>query len=1082
MIRFLLKRPVAVTMFYLAVVVLGYFSFRNLAIEGQPDTELPQLIVNTGWGTTSPEVVQIFLTSPIEEMGAQIEGLEEMTSSSTRGSSEVTLKFNRETDMEFARLDLNERLSKLRSDLPPGASQPNIRMTESNRRANESFMTVAVTGPFELDQITELFNDFLLNEISSVDGVADVDVQGEREKAVKIRLDRDAMDLYGLVPQTVLGRVQEFTRNYETSRSSLLNQEYTILIENTIPNLSQLEDTVLTRFRDRLVRLKDVGQVELGNSKVRSMARLNGNPVLSINIEKEVGSNVIATAKEVKARVANILPLMPEGFRADWLKDEGEEMAEQLSSVYQRGFWCIVLIVLLLLIFLQSASAAMVITLNILFSVLITINFMFYFDVTFNIVSLSGLAVGFGMLVDNAIVVLENIFRHRELGKSKSEAAFQGAVEVVWPILAATLTTVAAFLCMFFLEDRLSATYMPLALAVIFSLSASLVVSFTFTPLLSLLIRGSNLNKEVKPNVFKRFFATVVGGMTRIYGQMVQWTLHHKFFVVFISLAAFGLYLMIFLKEVDKGGFSFFFNRDDRIGVVVRMPEGAELETANEVIQQFETPLLAVEGYKDAETRVFGNYAFMEIAFDSEMLRTPYPLALKSRLISVAQRFAGVSLTVYGINSEDNYYSGSTGYESFNSSIRVLGYNYKRLMDFSNDILRTVKKNRRVRSTKLETSRRNRWGSRDQTETVLRIDRDAMRQYDVSIAYLMGFLSRNLAVETTSRTKFKGEEMGLEVKFEDADDFDIKALENLTVITPTSERVRLAEMVDIEERKVSSGLDRKDQQYMVNVMWDYKGSTKRARKFTESIFNSLELPSGFKAEMEYNEFLSEDETRNLWFVLILAVVIVFMIIAALYESFIDPIVIFLTVPLAFVGVSWIYYFTGNSFDSTAYIGLVILAGIIVNNSILLISHINHEVASMEKTGLTFTEAVVKASRDRLRPILLTAITTIVGLLPLLEEFVAYFTGLPGIGFILSSLGVEIGGDLENQGLQTTLGMFSSLSRSTVGGMLTATFATLLVLPVVYAVFYRLKQWLYARVNEIFNVVENMWQASARPKV
>ena len=1080
MIQFLLRRPIAVTMFYMAVIVLGYFSFRNLAIEGQPETELPQLIVNTGWGTTSPEVVQIFLTSPIEEMGAQIEGLEEMTSSSARGSSEVTLKFNRDTDMEFARLDLNERLSKLRSELPPGSSQPLIRMTESDRREDENFMSFAVSGPFDLDRLTELFDDYVRNEISSVDGVADVTVRGDREKAVKIHLNRESMDLYGLVPQVVLARVNQFTTNYETSRSSYLNQEFTIVIENSIPAINDLENLALTRFRDQLVRLKDVGHVELGISKVNSYSRLNGNPVLSVSIDKEVGSNVIKTSSEVRKRVDNALTALPEGFRIDWVTDEGELMAEQLDSVYQRGFWCIVLIVLLLLVFLQSASAAMVITLNILFSVLITINFMFYFDVAFNIVSLSGLAVGFGMLVDNAIVVLENIFRHRELGKSKAEAAVAGAVEVVWPILAATLTTVAAFMCMLLLEDRLEATYLPLSLAVIFSLSASLLVSFTFTPLLSLLIRGSNLRKDKKLNIFKRFFGWAVNLLNEGYGKAVSWSLRHKFFVVFIVSAVFAMYLTIFLKEVDKGGFSFFGNRDNQVLVVVRMPEGAELETANDVIRQFETPLLDVSGYKDADTRVFSNFAILTVSFESDMLRTPFPLALKSRLISVAQRFAGVGLAVYGINSEDNYFSGATGYESYNSSIRVLGYNYKRLMDFSNDILKTVKKNRRVKTTKLETSRR-RFGSRDQTETVLRVNREALRQYDIDVQYLMAFLSRNLAVESTSRTKFKGEEMNLEVKFEDADDFDIKALEDLTIITPTGQRIRLADTVSIEERKVSSGIDRKDQQYMVNVMWDYKGSTKRARTYNESIFNSLELPSGFKAELEYNEFLSEDETKNLLFVIGLAVVLVFMIIAALYESLIDPFVIFLTVPLAFIGVSWIYSYTGNSFDSTAYIGLIILAGIIVNNSILLISHINYEVQRMDESGLSFSESIVKASKDRLRPILLTAITTIVGLLPLLEEFVTFFSQLPGIGYLFATLGIEVGGNIENQGLQSTLGMFSSLSRSTVGGMLTGTLATLLVMPVVYAAFYRMKQWLYTRINEIFHLIENVWRAAASPK-
>lgn len=1071
MIEFLLRRKVMVSMFYVSVVLLGVISYTRMSVEGQPDTELPQVVVLTSWGSTSPEVVQIFLTSPIEEAAAQVEGLEELNSTSSRGRSTVVLKFNRDTNMDYARQDLNERISALRDDLPPGATQPQLSVSERNQENTASFMTFDVSGPYDIQRLTEIFTDNLRDEILAVDGVADIQVTGDRRRTLRVRLDRDAMDLYNLVPDQVVNQVRQITRIYETPRTNLENVEYTVLIANSIDSAASLQNLAITTFEGQPVRVRDVGVVEVGFADMTSLSRLNGNPTLRVQIEREIGASVISTAQNVRSAVDAAQPDLPSGFRLDWTTDEGEMMEEQLSDIYQRGAWCIALIIILLLFFLQSGSAAFVITLNIFFSVLITVNLMYLADVTFNVVTLSGLAIGFGMLVDNAIVVLENIFRYRELGYSRFEAAVAGVKDIIWAVFAATLTTVVSFMCMMLLEERLAVTYGPLALAVIFSLSASLLVSFTFTPLLSLLIRGSNISKaEKRTTGFLAFMSHALDRFNNGYSIMVRWCLRHKMLMlVFIAAMAF-MFGKIYQEEIDQGGFNFFGSNDDRLRVYVRMPEGAELETADEVIKMFEAPLLELDevGYKDMSVGVYGTLAFMEISFEGDQLASPYPLALKGKLINIAQGFAGVGVSVMGINSDDNYYSGSTGFESYNSSIRILGYNYKELMDYSNDILRTVKRNRRVKSTKLETSARFR--VRDQTETTMMVDRDALRAYNIDISYLMGFISRNLRLESTTTTKYQGEEMLLEVKFEDADDFDIKDLEALVIPTTEGDRIRLADLVTLEEREVSGAIDRKDQQYSVMVRWDYKGSPKRARKYNESIFYSLDPPAGYKAELDYTRDISQDEQANLRKVLILAGIFVFMIMAALYESFLDPLVIFLTVPLSFIGVSWIYWYTGNSFDSTSWIGLIILAGIVVNNSILLVSHINQEVRRMDQTGLSFVDSVAKACQDRLRPILLTAITTIVGLLPLLDEFVTWllYNDVTAFGVNLLNLSMPEN-NMENQGLQQTLGLFASLSRTTVGGMLTATLSTLFLIPVFYAIFFRGKQWLHVRINEIFNL-------------
>ena len=680
MIALLLKRPIALYMLYLGIVILGAVSFVNLVVEGQPDLERPRLVVRTSWPNTSPEVVQVFLTSPIEERGAQVEGLEQIRSVSRRGFSSVTFRFNRETDMDFARLDLNERLSQLRANLPSGAHQPTIHMAERRSAIGErNFMSCEISGPYDRQYLSELFNRVLKDEIASVDGVAELEVYGERRRTLKIRLNRDRLSLYGLVPHHVVTKIGELTKIYETPRTHFQNNEYSISISNSIGTVEEVENLVITHFQGQPVKLYELARVELGHSRLLSLSRLNGNPTLRVNIEKEVGKSLIQTARRVRDRVDTLLADMPHGFRLDWSRDEGEMMEGQLHSIYKRGAWCIFLIVILLLIFLQSLSAAMVITLNIFFSVLITINFMYYFNVTFNVVTLSGLAVGFGMLVDNAIVVLENIFRYRELGYSRVESAIHGVRDIIWAILAATLTTVAAFLCMAFLEDRLSAAYFPLALAVIFSLSASLLVSFSFTPMLSLLIRGSNLKGGRR--WVHRFLVQPLRKATELYGEIVLWTLRHKMLLLLTTSAILFMFGRIFWKEIDKGGFSFFVPPNDQVQINVRMPEGAQLETADNVIRQFEKPLLDLSGYKDMAVTVRDNFARLELSFEPEILNSNFPSALKSKMITIAQNFAGVSLSVGGINNDDNYFSGSTGFENYNSSIRLVGYNYKQLMD-----------------------------------------------------------------------------------------------------------------------------------------------------------------------------------------------------------------------------------------------------------------------------------------------------------------------------------------------------------------------------------------------------------------
>ena len=487
-----IRRPVAVAMGCLAVALMGASAWRNIPIGLLPDTRLPRLNVNAEWPGASPETVEAFLTSPIEAAVQQVKGVEKVISLSSEvqgtGTSVIEVQFSRDTDMDFARLDLSERLSALEEELPPAVRrilvEPYI-PPEFETRSQLGFLRYTYTGPYTLEALRADLDDRVVPDLSQIEGVALVQARGGRERLIEIELNEDRVSSLGLSPGMVSDRINDLDLVREAGAVRAGDQEWSVTIQNRVARAEEIRNTVLLENQGALVRVSDVADVRDSYEEPRSYNRIDGRPAVSFVVMREIGANTVSAAEAVKARLAQLDRAGLAGTSMILDYDESEDIKEQLTDLRSRALVSAFVIFAVLLLFLRSFRSAGVVFMTIAFSVLISLNLIYFGGMTLNLLTLMGLAMGFGLIVDNAIVVLESVFRRWQTGRDAVDAATEGTRQVVLPILTSTATTLIVFVPFVYLQGELRVFYVPLAIVVALTLGASLLVAFTFIPALA---------------------------------------------------------------------------------------------------------------------------------------------------------------------------------------------------------------------------------------------------------------------------------------------------------------------------------------------------------------------------------------------------------------------------------------------------------------------------------------------------------------------------------------------------------------------------------------------------------------------
>jgi HAE1 family hydrophobic/amphiphilic exporter-1 len=1018
------ERPIATAMFFLAVLVLGVYSFLNIPIELNPKEEYPRINIYTNWYGVPPEIIQTQITSPLEEIASSVKGVRKITSTSRMGNSWITLDFNAKTNMEFAELALREEIARARDRLPPDV-RPIIRIFIPEEFRSEHFLNYEISGNYPLQKLRELVKDKVEYAIRSVKGVAGVEVTGGSDPEIKIIIDNKKAKALNVHTYLIYDALRQSNQTFQAGRVKRGTQEFIFKISNSLKSTTELGEIIVTHSGENPIKLKYIAQIVPSYGEIRRINRINGQATVMLDIIKEKGTNTLTVAKKVKEKLELIKKELPEDIVFKDVDDESEDIQKSLRQLYLLVGIILTVIFMLIFLILRNFKPSLLILSSIAFSVLITFNLIYVFKISINLLNLGGLALGFGLFVDNSIVVFENVLRLREKGMSAKQAAIQGSKEVFLPVLAATLTTMSVFFSFAYFQGRLKIYYLPLAIVITSALAASLLVSFSLIPALS-----PKLMKKKRREPRVRFLG--------LYEKFLKFILRHPVEVILLIILIFYGSYQWFKAEVTLGEFFGWYFRQ-RLSVTITMPPGTEIERTDAVIKKFEEMILEKNYEKEMNASIYPEWTRLEITFPANIENSYRPYLLKEELIQLATNFAGIGVSISGFDPQGYYSSLGTG-TWYDSRIKFYGYNLKKLKEITSDLERTLERNPRIKEIRITSSRYG-WWRLDSFEYVLKLDKEALRKYDISPDYLYYHLRSSIPGRVMEmKSKIGGKEIDISVKFAEAEKMDLKNLEDVLIRTWKGEHLRLGEISTLEERPIAGSIDREDQQFQQTVMWEFRGPTKAAERYKEAVYSSVQLPPGFSATMEEEWRLTEEEKTQITFAIVFSLIIIFMILASLYESLVHPFFILLAVPMALIGVFVAFVIADFSFDSSAYIGVILLGGIVVNNSILLVDHINLK----RKQGLSLLEAVLKGARERVRPIFMTSSTTVLGMLPLVI------------------IQVE-------EGRKT---IWSSLALCAVGGLISSTIFILIAIPIFYFFGDKIRYWGYNKIKELKRAWKN----------
>lgn len=1083
MTKFCVRFPVTTWMIFVSFVVLGAYSIPRLKIEAVPDVNLPTLTVSTSWNGASPQAVQRSITIPIEEAVQDVHGVEKLESTSRAGNSTVEISFRRDVEIDFARLDLNEQLGDVRRNLPLGASQPQILPFVPEEFRTEDFFTFSLESESSPNELRELAETWVIPQLIAIPGVADAEVLGGARPLVKIMLDRRLLELYGIRADDVfrgIDRLDEFEGAGTVREHGL---ERLVALRRPV-SLRQLSEATVARRGGQSFTLGMLGEVRADFEDPAYFVRANGKNVVQVSVDKRSGANAVGVSRDLRAALPGIQANVPAALDFHIDEDQGKELEDKLRDLIYRSFVILGILFVMLVVTVRQVKLTAIVTASIIFATLISLSMFYFLKISVNFITISGLAVSFGMIVDNSILVLDSIHRRLDaleranaLGlsrRAKLEVAYHaildGTRDIANPALATTLTSIVVFVSFVFLSGRLALYYIPLAVSVTTAMIASLFVAFGWVPMVLHRVWARPLVSRlpdgprdvVDPEELERLIAEApatedkVTRLDRVYmGMQRGWWV-----VIPLTLAIFVGAWWVYDNKVIKGGF-WRFPEEEELFLYLEMPSGTDLEFTSETLRDFEEQLLPVPDGVRMSSRAFGNQAIMRVEFEEELRATPLPFHWREMLIAKADETGGSSVFIRGF-SDRPYFKGAFGGSALNSLVKITGYNSKRLNEIAEGALDRIEKNRRVRNARVTTGAQ--WERIRQEEMVIRIRRERLAAHDLTVTDLTAQVRRMLGVDIPWTMLIEGDQERVQLSYADSENISYADIAQLVVRSPAGEQVRLGDLIELETREVSRSITRENQKYTTHVNWEYLGTDQMRTKFIKDVMAGIELPYGYKAEEARQEFLTQEEEEEIGLALWLAVAFIFIVLAAMLESLSLPFLILLAIPMSLVGVFAIFWLTHSVFDSSARIGLVLLFGVAVNNAILLVTRYRVESTLILKSRLgrdpelstslfpplrrncggsdlwvlpkeervaLLKRAVAHGSRVRMRSILLVSGTTIVGLAPLLVHM--------------------------NETADKDI--WENLSLATIGGLTSSTILILLVTPAFYTTSIRLFwQW------------------------
>lgn len=1020
--KFAVKYPVSVLMITLGVCLLGVISYNKLGTDLFPDLKNPALYIELEAGERPPEEIEKQFIEQIESTAARQEGVKQVSSSSKVGGATITVEYDWDQDMDAAFLDLQRSMSQI------GQNEEITSLNVSRYDANATpVMTIAMSHQeiTDMNELRKIAENYMRSEFVRLEGVADIQLNGQEEAYVEIKTDSYMLDAFGLTAESIASKIEGLNRN--VSGGTIVNDEIqysikgvnllesledisNIIVAFKTPTISENSENAATSTNVKApIYLKDVAQVELRNKEPKNLARYNGERCLSLSIYKENKYNTVQAVENITQKLEELKKSMP-GYEFHIISNQGDFIGASIGEVKDSAIMGVLLAMVVLYVFLRRINTTLIVSISIPVSIIATFNLMYFNGLTINIMTLGGLALGAGMLIDNAIVVMENIYRNLENGLSPKEAAIKGTSEVAGAITSSTLTTIVVFLPIVYIQGAAGELFKEQAWTVSFSLLSSLFVAILLMPMLAskYIYRSSGNKESVQIKGYGRFVGKL---LKRRYIVVIT-----ALILVIFSYMLVPLLKMEFMPKAESKEFSTF----------VTLEPGSRLQSTDNATATIETMITELAG-EDLE------WIFTQIGpsntenqAGSGNLKEENQAEIKARLKGDSRLDADAIINQLNHNyvipdgieisfeKEQSALQSILGNNEAPVVIEVKGEELELIEELCDEVKEKISSITGVYDVRTSMEK-------GAPEIDITIDRLKSGIYGVDISSVASQVKSKLNGTTASTFESEGEPIDIEIRVPEV---SLAELQNVGIVQG-DKKYRLGEIAEVSITTAPKEISRKNQSRIgkVTAMLEKDYTLSGVTPAINSQLENIQFPAKYSAKITGEEEKRAESFNGLSFALLLSIVLVYMVMASQFESLRHPFTILLTIPLAGVGCIYAFLLAGASLNMMAFIGIIMLAGIAVNNSILLVDATN----KLKDEGYTLTEALQAAAQQRIRPIIMTSLTTILALLPMCFGF--------GEGASLRS----------------------PMALAVIGGLFTSTIMTLVVIPCVYYIFDKKKK-------------------------
>lgn len=1018
-----LEHPVLTICVFILIAIVSVFTIGNIQIDLMPDVNFPIAMVYTNYENSSPESVESSVTEILENGLVSVSNLNKMTSESQEGSSIIKLQFNYGTDIDNAINDIRDKFDMVKGGFPDDCDSPQIFKFDSS---SMPIMTLALNGNKSADELRQLAENAVSDKLEQTSGIAQASVTGGRESIVRVELSQNRLDAYSLTISSIIKTLA--SQNIEIGGGSVYEgtKKYMVRTTGEFSSIDEINNTIVGTVKGYDVKLSDVGTAFLGHKDKTSEVFINGKPGVYIKLQKQSGSNTVNVANEVYKKIAEIQKTLPEGVTLDIISDDSTSVRDTLNSLIKSIAEGFILAVLILFLFLRSTKSTLIMAISIPFSVVLTVLVMVFTGMTLNMITMTGLILGIGMVVDASVVVLENIYSYRERGTSAGVAATIGTQEVMSSVISGNLTTICVFIPFFVYKsklDMLGELFITLMVVIIIAILSSLFVAMFLVPILAgkFLKIDRRSERPIKNKFLKKANDAVESAIkfiTEKYRRALHLALCHRFATVLIAFTILTSSVLMFkyLHATFMSSYS-----DMSVGLNVTMPLGTKLSETQNVLDQFYA--IIKDEIKGAENIIVSAGTSTSNSLSSD---TSYKGSISVTLPEASRQIDSAEDVKAKLRKHfDDFLTAEFSFDEgkmqqmtgSDIDIAFKGNNIDELLQSANELKSLLKENLpELTEAKIDLEE-------GLPQVEVKINRERASSFGISVSSIANEINYSINGKTATTYRASDDDYDVVVLLIDKDRSDIPDLENIYV-NGTSGRYAVSNFAQVVRSYGPVTINREDKIRTIHLTANILKSAGNANagdienKIKGIIKENMIVPEAVTIAFD-GSWKDTMETMKVFVVIIiLAVVLVFGVMAGTYESFKDPLINMFTLPFLIVGVVVIHLITGQAFSMVSMLGVVMLVGIVVNNGIILVDQTNLLV----HRGVKVLEACEMAGASRLRPVLMTTLTTILGMIPM-----AFF------------------GDANSS-------MTQPIGLCIIGGLTSSTIVTLFIIPVLYSLF------------------------------